>query len=360
MGGRAGGGPERLSTSMAAAMTLGLEKGRFQRGAELGCLNLLQNYDEGCRSNCTYCGMARERHTPPDGRTFIRVPWPVYPVDLLLERARTVQDRVRRVCVGMVTHPRALEDALATIRRFREGTDMLISALVTASLFRNRADVEALLEAGADRGTVALDAATPELFERHRGRLSGSPHTWDHSWRVVSWCAEVFGRGNAGVHLIVGLGETEEEMIGTIQRAHDLGAMTHLFSFYPEAGSALQELQPPPLGQYRRVQVARHLINEGMARAEGMRFDARGRVVDFGADIEPLLRSGEPFRTSGCPDESGEVACNRPYGNERPGDASLRNYPFAPEAADLEAIRAELRQGLDGAAEGVGDVGRPA
>ncbi len=341
------GEPERMSTSMAAAITLGLERGRFQRGAELGCLNLLQVYDDGCRANCTYCGLARERQAPPSGRTFIRVPWPVYPLDLLVERARAVEDRVRRVCVGMVTHPHALEDALAVIRRFRRETGMRISALISAVHFRRREDVEALRAAGADRGTVALDAATPELFERHRGRLSGSPHTWEHSWRVLEWCVEVFGRGNAGVHLIVGLGETEEEMVRTIQRAHDLGAQTHLFSFYPEAGSALQDREPPPLGQYRRVQLARYIINEELGRAEAMRFDGAGRIIDFGTDVEPLVASGLPFMTSGCPDEHGRVACNRPYGNERPGDVSLRNYPFLPEGHDLDLIRAQLREGLD-------------
>lgn len=337
---------------MAAAITLGLEKGRFQRGAELGCLNLLQVYEDGCRSNCTYCGLARERHAPPGGRTFIRVPWPVYPLDELVARARSVQGRVRRVCVGMVTHPHALPDALAVIRRFRQETDLAISVLMAAVHFRSRADVEALRAAGADRGTVALDAATPALFERHRGRLSGSPHTWEHSWRVLEWCVQVFGAGNAGAHLIVGLGETEEEMVRTIQRVHDLGARTHLFSFYPEAGSALQDREPPPLGQYRRVQLARYLIDEELGRAEAMTFDAAGRLVDFGLDVEPVVAAGLPFMTSGCPDEEGRVACNRPYGNERPGDPSLRNYPFPPEPADLELIRAELRQGLDGHGRG--------
>ncbi len=337
--------PWVMSTSLAAAMTLGLVPGRFHRGAELGCINLLQAYEDGCRSNCTYCGMARERAAEPEGRTFIRVPWPVYPLDVLIDRSRAVSHRVRRVCVGMVTHPRALEDAIAVIARYRRETDMLVSALVAASLFHSRADVEALREAGADRVAVAIDAATPELFDAHRGRGSGSPHSWEHSWRVLQWCVEVFGRGNAGVHLIVGLGETEREMIATIQRAHDLGALTHLFSFFPEAGSRLQDLEPPPLGQYRRVQLARYIIDEDLGRMEAMRFNARGQVVDFGLDIEPLLAEGKAFMTSGCPDETGEVACNRPFGNERPS-GPLRNYPFPLEAGDLADVRQQLWEGL--------------
>ncbi len=360
-----------MATSTAAAMALGLVRGRFHRNASTGCLNLLQVYQEGCRANCTYCGLGRERVEPPSGRTFIRVPWPEYPVEVLAERARAVRavtggagaaragasvaataregGGLRRVCVGMLTHPRALRDAVAQTAFFRRETGLPVSVLMSAVLFRHREDVEALRAAGADRGTVAIDAATPELFARHRGRATGSPHDWDHSWRVVRWCVEVFGPGQAGVHLIAGLGETEREMVEGIQRAHDLGAVTHLFSFYPEAGSRLAGAEPPPVGHYRRVQLARYLINSGVARAEAMEFDAAGRIVDFGVDVEPHLLDGRAFMTAGCPGEDGELACNRPYGNERPGGV-LRNYPFRPEPEDLAAIRRELREGLGDAA----------
>ena len=48
-----------------------------------------------------------------------------------------------------------------------------------------------------------------------------------------------------------------------------------------------------------------------------------------------MYAGGDPFRTDGCPDREGAVACNRPYGSYRPGEA-FRDYPFAPEAADVE------------------------
>lgn len=72
-----------------------------------------------------------------------------------------------------------------------------------------------------------------------------------------------------------------------------------------------------------------------------MKFDEKGRLVNFGRDIGPLIQVGEPFMTSGCPGRDGEVACNRPYGNERPSE-SIRNFPFMPEAEDIEEIRKQL------------------
>jgi biotin synthase len=73
-----------------------------------------------------------------------------------------------------------------------------------------------------------------------------------------------------------------------------------------------------------------------------MKFDENGRLIDFGMEIESLIQTGEPFMTSGCPGENGKVACNRPYGNERPS-GPIRNFPFGPEAEDIEEIRAQMK-----------------
>jgi biotin synthase len=194
---------------------------------------------------------------------------------------------------------------------------------------------------------VAIDAATPELFERYRGQGVKGPHRWEHYWATLRRSAQVMGRYKAGVHLIVGLGETEQEMIAAIQRAQDLGAHTHLFSFFPEAGSPMEDHPQPSYGHYRRVQLARYIINGEHGRYEQMSFNDVGQVIDFGVETEDLIRWGEPFMTSGCPGPDCRVACNRPFGNERSG-RPIRNYAFLPEPEDVELIRYQLRDMADG------------
>jgi biotin synthase len=103
----------------------------------------------------------------------------------------------------------------------------------------------------------------------------------------------------------------------------------------------MEGYSPPPLGQYRRIQLARWIINEGLGSASQMKFDENGRLIDFGTDINPLIQMGEPFMTSGCPGRDGKVACNRPYGNERPS-GPIRNFPFMPEKEDIEKIKAQM------------------
>lgn len=340
--------PEYVQTSLAAAITLGLVPGRFYREARLTGLNLLLTYEDGCLGRCSYCGLNRGREVPSsERRTFIRVKWPTYPLEEIIARTKALDNgQVKRVCVSMITHRRAFTDMNDVIARFHQETDLPISALISPTMLRRPGQMLAETRAaGADMAGIAIDAATPELFDRHRRRGVGGPHRWEHYWETVEAAVEVFGPYKVGVHLIVGLGETEREMIETIQRAHDLGASTHLFSFFPEGGTPLDDWPQPSYGQYRRVQLARYIINEGYGRAETMAFNAAGQVLDFGLETEDLVAEGLAFMTSGCPGEDGRVACNRPFGNERPSQP-IRNYPFPPEPEDIELIRRQLWEGL--------------
>ena len=333
--------PEYVQTSLAASLTLDLQQGSFHRNAKLKGLNLLLHYDEGCLGKCHFCGLSRSRQEGSGGRkTFIRVDWPVYHLKEIIERSKK-KDQIHRVCISMITHPKALEDTLHIIRKFKEETDLFISVLISPTLIHDAGSLQAMKKAGADRVEIAIDATTPRLFERLRGKGVGGPHRWDHYWNVVQWAVGVFGEFYVGIHLIVGLGETEREMVETIQKGQDMGVHTHLFSFYPEKGSPMEQQPPPPLSQYRKIQIARWIINETLGSSEQMKFDELGGLVDFGVDINPFIVNGEPFMTSGCPGRDGKVACNRPYGNERPS-GPIRNFPFLPETEDIDEIKRQL------------------
>ena len=332
--------PEYIQTSLAASLTLGLQQGSFHRNAKLKGLNLLLHYEEGCLGRCHFCGLSRSRQEGPKGKTFIRVNWPLYSLSEILEKTKK-KNQIHRVCISMVTHPRALKDTSYIVQRVKEATDLPISVLIAPTLIQDESSLEAMKKAGADRVGIAIDAATPELFDRLRGRGVSGPHHWNHYWEVVRMAAGVFGTFHVGIHLIVGLGETEKEMVEAIQKGEDWGAHTHLFSFYPEKGSPMERYSPPPLNQYRRIQLARWIINEALGSIDRMRFDEEGRLLKFGIDIEPLVQKGEPFMTSGCPGRDGKVACNRPYGNERPS-GPIRNFPFLPEPEDTEEVINQL------------------
>ena len=335
--------PKYIKLSLAAAMQLGYSPARFYRGARMTCINLLLTYENGCSGNCSYCGLARERDAQGE-RSFIRVPWPVYPTDEVLDRIAS-NNVVKRTCLSMVTNGRCVCDTIALTRRITERTEKPVSVLVSPTALQ-RATLQALHYAGADRVGVAFDLPTERLFEQHRGRDVKGPHRWERYWSVFQDCVSVFGLRMVGSHFIVGLGETEQEMVEAMQRVYDLGGVNHLFSFFPEKGSLLEDRQPPPMDAYRHIQVAAELIDAGRSTASRMRFDDEGRIVDFGIpadELDALIQSGKPFRTRGCRGNDGEVACNRPYANSLPGD-DIRNYPFVPDEEDIERIRNQMKR----------------
>jgi biotin synthase-related radical SAM superfamily protein/uncharacterized radical SAM superfamily protein len=333
--------PAYAQLSLAADMTLGFRRGRFWRDARMTCINLLVTYANGCRANCSYCGLARDRVA--DERTFIHVPWPVRSMDEIIERLNQ-SPVARRTCISMITHPRAADDTLTMARRLTSETPQPVSILLGPTV-TDKDYLSDLRTAGVDKIGIAIDAATEELFIRHRGKAVRGPHRWETYWKRFTEAVQVFGPGNVGSHFIVGLGEREEDLACCFQQIKDIGGVNHLFSFFPEAGGALEDLQPPPIDAYRRLQIACHLIDEELSSYQDFRFDSeRGRIVNFGVSedvLRKVIDSGEPFVTRGCKGCDGKVDCNRPFGNSYPGP-DLRNYPFKPDEEDLRLVREQL------------------
>ena len=336
--------PEYVRISMAAAMTLKIYPGQFNRGEKLRALNLLIHYEDGCKANCSYCGLSHSRDIPakdPAADTFIRVDWPLISIQEIIERAGKHAPHLHRVCMSMITHKDSFEDMLTIMRQFRDNTELSISGLIAPTVMSNKEKAVQIKEAGADMIGIAIDAATPQIFDEMRGSGVRGPHKWDHYWQVLDWCVDVFGRGMVGIHIIVGLGETEKQMISIIQQAQDRGAKTHLFSFFPEEGSAMGEWQQPSYGRYRRIQLARYIINEELGNIGNMKFDEKGRLTNFGMEINDIENLNIAFMTSGCAGSDGIVACNRPYGNERPSNP-IRNFAFIPEESDVKMILSQI------------------
>ena len=342
--------PDYVQMSTAAAITLGLVEGRMMGCSCTRCLNLLLTYPEGCRANCAYCGLARHREAERNyaDRNFIRVDWPAVPMDEVVERvASDPATPFHRMCISMITHPNSDEDTFTVLKKWtdRIDPDRLPISILSNPTTMTRDDVVRLRDMGSDIFTVALDAATPALFDRTRGKGVQSPHTWDGYWQAVDWARDVFGEKKFGAHLIVGMGETEAEMMGVIQRLVDMGGHSHMFCFYPEKGSLMDHLPATPRDQWRRIQLARYLVDYCGVRVDQMQFDEAGRISDFGlpqSELAVIIDAGIAFRTSGCPGKFADdiSACDRPYGDSPPSD--IASYPFQPGPVHMKKIRSQL------------------
>ncbi|MCP5083041.1 MAG: radical SAM protein [Alphaproteobacteria bacterium] len=349
--------PEYVQMSTAAAITLGITKGKMHRCDCTRCLNLLLTYPEGCRANCAYCGLARHREAERDyaDRNFIRVDWPAVPMEEVASIVAKDGENspFHRMCISMITHPRSDEDTFTVLKAW---TDKVDPSAIPISILSNpttmtRHDVKCLHTMGSDIFTVAIDAATPEIFDRTRGKGVQSPHSWKKYWDIMMDAREIFGPKKFGAHVIIGMGETEFDALTLVQQLVDLGGHSHMFCFFPEKGSLMDHLPATPRDQWRRVQLARYLIDYCDKRVEDMTFDEHGRVSDFGipqAELDMTIDSGIAFRTSGCPGKFADdiSACDRPYGDSPP--SNIASYPFQPADVDIRKIRSQMGMLRDG------------
>ncbi len=341
--------PDWVRVSMASAFALRMKSGKFTRPFDFGGINLLLNYTSGCRSDCSYCGLARTRPGDYEEKSFIRVEWPLVETDELIDRMARYEDKLTRLCISMVTHGRAFPDTVEITKRIRAKVDTPLSILVAPPTL-NRGRLEAFKDAGVDMIGIGLDAVTEDLFRTHRTDVpSGGGLSWEKYWEVVNDSRDLFGAWKVNCHTLVGLGETDEDMIDMFTRLTERQVFSYLFCFNPEPDSRLGDRGKAPLHRWSRIQLARFLIEEeGFAR-DRFEFDSEGAMTRIsGMDsvdedlVEKAIGTGIPFMTNGCPGPDGEPGCTRPFGSYSPSEP-IRDYPWLPTESDLTRIRDEMR-----------------
>jgi biotin synthase len=321
--------PEMIRVSIGTAIALGLVHGSLDA---LPRTVYLLTYRKGkCNANCAFCPQAKNSKGRAD--MLSRVTWPSFHtrqvIESIVEAART--NKIKRVCIQALNYPTVFDDVVSVVSDISSRSDVPVSVSGQPVSIET---VKRLAAAGVRRIGIPLDAANEEIFDKIKGKQTGGPYDWKKQMQILEDAVKIFGKSNVTTHLIVGLGESEKDMMHITQRCADMGVYPALFAFTPIFGTILESSAPPSLSKYRRIQLARQLIIEGRTRYDKMRFDVSGSIVDFGVSkdvLHQVIMTGMPFVTSGCPN------CNRPYYNEKPS-GPLYNYPFTPTKAELQEI----------------------
>ena len=272
---------------------------------------------EKCLRNCAFCAQARE--STAAAKYLSRVAWQETAEAIAVEAIKKAysQGLICRACLQIVNRPDSLDVVRAAVRELvASHVPVVVSGYITSV-----AEAGQLFGLGVSRIGLAMDVATPELFARIKG---GS---WQERWALLCACAEAYP-GCMTTHLIVGLGETEAEMLAIIKECTRRQITVGLFAFTPVKGTVMGNCAPPPLAVYRRLQMARALLLGG-AMPEQLVCGANGKISFRGIAYQELLADGTAFRTSGC------EGCNRPFYNERPGHV-LYNYPRALTEQEIQ------------------------
>ncbi len=295
-----------IRVSYGTAIVLGLIKAR----QDIAPTTAYLLFDRGCIGSCSFCSRANGNlHS----ENLSRITWPEFTLEEVLAKLQLEPKPFKRICLQTGFNP-ATDDELRMLVRILVATGITISA----TLHPSQKDLALeLLDAGLNHVGIGLDAATEKSYAQHK-------HCeWNKDWPVLKSLLEK-ARHKVEVHLIFGLGDTEQEFINRIQSIVDAGGKVSLFAFTPVNGG-----HSPELCAYRRVQAFRYICEKQLWRAEKCLFQD-GRLVSLGmskSELTVALDDGDAFRTSGCEN------CNRPYYNERPGHPFF-NFPrplFKPE-----------------------------
>jgi biotin synthase-related radical SAM superfamily protein len=325
--------PQQIRVSSGSAIVLGLLEGKLD--AEPTTAYLMTYKTGKCTANCGFCPQANTSQSKAE--LLSRVSWPNFSSRRVIEKIKgAVQaSKIKRVCIQTLNYQNVFSEVCAFVKALKQEVSVPVSVscqpLDSMNIWR-------LADAGTDRIGIALDTATEKLFDQVKGASAGGPYRWKDEFVLLRVAVGVFGEGNVSTHLIVGLGETELEAASIIQQCVDMGVLLGLFAFTPVPGTALALRSQPEVEVYRRVQVARYLIVNGLDRVEDMRFNGEGRIVDFGVAKDLLIQtieSGKPFVTSGCSN------CNRPFYNEKPS-VPIYNYPRSLSVKEVEQTKQQL------------------
>jgi biotin synthase len=260
-------------------------------------------WDKGCIGSCSFCPRANGN---VKDKKLSRIIWPEFEFDQVLELLDQNPGPFQRVCLQTGYNP-ATETELFAI-----AMSIIKRGFITSiTLSPSQADLALkLLGAGADHIGIGLDAASNPTYSRHKRR------DWNKDWPSLLNLIQT-APGRIEVHLIYGLGDTEQTFCRRVHEIIKAGGQISLFALMP-----LNEGTQPPIDEYRRVQIFRYLCEHRNVAINKFKFKNQklAGTAFTNDELIKMLDDGNCFRTSGCGN------CNRPYYNEKPGQ-KFYNFP---------------------------------
>ncbi len=326
---------DKIRVSIGSASVLGLYESKRFKDIPTTCY--LMTYKDGhCTANCGFCPQARESGSSIE--LLSRVSWPIFSFKDFLTKLNYMPPtkRFKRICIQTLNYLQNFQDLIEIVSQVRKRCNVPISIAIPPM---GKEKLERLKLLGVDRVGIALDGATPEIFEQIKGKVVKGPYNWSNHFQNLKEALTIFGEGNVTTHLIVGLGETANAILKMIKKLHDLRIRVSLFAFMPIKGTLLEKLNQPDLFNFRKIQLGRYLLVSDNKTLKDFTFNNVGEIVKFNLNEKELwdiIRNSNAFLTSGCP------GCNRPYYTSRPS-GPIYNYPRTLLTHEMDDIFKSLK-----------------
>lgn len=170
------------------------------------------NLHNSCRYRCAFCTI----FSSPGG------PSPARWGSIIKEALRNGKVQAVAITTGIPRSPSAacrdMARLTASIRAGFPGVPIGVEPYTLSG-----PDLEMLRRAGADELKLNVQCASRRLFRKVCPDLD-----WECVWKNLGTGVRLFGRGKVCSNLIIGLGETDAEVVATVERLAALGAAANL------------------------------------------------------------------------------------------------------------------------------------
>ncbi len=268
-------------------------------GPKLNMQTIYTMFGERCKFDCAYCAQAKTSLAAE--KMLSRVVWPKFDMGEIVKAIERSYEKVKRICLQVVSSDEAQSEAFEFLEKIKKLRIPISASVRVFSVQQTRE----WFEMGVERLGVATDVVSERYYSKYRG---GDLKTHLALLKALS---DLFPH-HITTHAIVGLGESEKEMVEFIQQMYDWNITVGLFAFTPLKGTKLEGNSKPSMDAYRRIQVARYILEKKLSSIERFSFSQDGKILGYGIELESIPESA--FFTSGCPN------CTRPYYNEEPGE----------------------------------------
>ena len=310
---------EKIRLSVGSASVLDL--GALPQFKNPSTTCYVMTFTEGhCIANCGFCPQARSSRSSIEKLS--RVTWPIFFFKDFLTKLKYMpfSKKFKRICIQTLNYPENFDDLIEIITQIRIHTNIPISVAIPPFL---KEQLKELKIKGVERVGIALDGATSEVFEKIKGSKIGGPYIWEEHFQKLNEALEIFSPGFVSTHIIIGLEETEKQVIELIEELYNLGIIVSMFAFTPIKGTKFENIPQPAILSFRKLQLGRFLIFNNKRKLKDFTFNTRGQIININIskkDLNMIINDTNAFLTSGCP------GCNRPYYTSKPS-GPIYNYP---------------------------------
>ena len=336
--------PKSIRISIGSAAVLGLSK--IKLDADPTTCYVMTYTDQQCLGRCSFCPQGTGT-SEKSAEQLSRVQWPSFDWNEFIFNLKHLQKssnprKFKRLCLQVLNYSGFYEEVKWIFSQIHAALPDLKLSAALPPVSSNK--MITLQQVGLERIGIALDACNEELFLKIKGAEVHGPYSWKKHWATLTKALKIFGKGKVTTHLIVGLGESEQELILAMYKILQQQILPGIFLFTPIKDTPMEHYPRTPIRVFRHIQITRHLLLNGLAHFKRFQYDPTGRLILIqnltSQELHKIVDAGKAFKTAGCPD------CNRPYYTSRPGEEQ-DGYPSNLTEAEKTMVFGELCDLID-------------